>query len=232
VRAAYRRLNQLAAGQFPLVPMLDEAAQAAQVLGFSSTALDATLLAAVSTLEGDVRTYQMGDGVIAWRGRDGTIGYRTLEFGNGMPFYPSYARDGDRLAAYLHPDDPAEEEEAGFVTFKENTYVPGNGWTGATTRRETVFDASGPMTGVWTLRLARATTEVVLLLSDGVETFQTKNTTLMPLEAVLEQLFDFKGFSGQFLVRRCTRFLQKFCPEYGWSHADDFSVAGIHLEAP
>lgn len=232
VRAAYRRLEHLAAGQYPIMAMLDEAAQAAQVLGFSSTALDATLLAAVSTPERDVLTYQMGDGVIAWRGRDGVIAYRTLEFGNGMPFYPSYARDGDRLAVYLHPDDPEKAEEAGSVTFRGNTRVPGHGWTGVTTRRETVFDASGPVTGAWKMGLSRATTDVVLLLSDGVETFQTKDGTSMPLEQVLEQLFDFKGFTGQFLVRRCTKFLQKFCAEYGWSHADDFSVAGIHLGEP
>ena len=232
VRATQRRLENLALGDFPIMAIVEEAARAADVLKFSSTALDATLLAAVSTPEGDVRTFQMGDGVIAWRKRDGTVGYRTLEFGNGMPFYPSYVRDGDRLAVYLHPDDPAKAEDAGFVTFRENVYVPGHGWTGVTTRRETVFAASGPITGVWTLGLSRATTDVVLLLSDGVETFQTKTASLIPLEEVLLQLFDFKGFVGQFLVRRCTRFMQKFCAESGWHHADDFSAAGIYLGDP
>lgn len=233
VRAAQRRLEDLASGDFPILAIVGEAAGAAETLKLSSTALDATLLAAVATPDGDVRTYQMGDGVIAWRKRDGSLGYRTVEFGNGMPFYPSYLREGDdgRLAAYLHPEDPVKAEEAGVVTFRENVYVPGQGWTGITTRRETVFEASGPITGVWTLSLSRATTEVVLVMSDGAETFQTKDGGFVSLEQVLEQLFDFKGFVGQFLVRRCTRFLQKFCAEHGWQHADDFSAAGIYLGA-
>ena len=78
----------------------------------------------------------------------------------------------------------------------------------------------------------REDTELVLLFSDGISSFQLKDGTPIPLEQVLDQVFDLKGFAGQFLTRRCTRFLQKFCAENGWQHADDFSVGGLHLGAP
>jgi hypothetical protein len=235
VRAARQHMDDLARGVFPGCAIAEHAARMAMAAGLSPTALDATLLTAVTTSNGDVVTSQTGDGVIAARTRDGSIRYRTLRFGNGMPLYLSYQLDPDRMETLIHPErsgravSPQERDAAGTVEVVERMYVPGEGWREPTTTVER-FDES--TRGLWTEVFYRDEFDVVLIMSDGVETFQTKNATLMPLEGVLPQLFDFKGFAGQFLVRRCTRFLQKFCVEYGWSHADDFSVAGIHLGEP
>jgi hypothetical protein len=235
VRAARQHMDDLARGVFPGCVIVERAAKMAEGAGLPPMALDATLLTAVTTSNGDVVTSQTGDGVLAVRRRDGSIKYRTLTFGNGMPLYLSYQLDPRRMETLLHPErsgravTPEECEAAGTVAILERIFVPGEGWREPTTKVER-FDES--TRGLWTEVFYKDECDLVLIMSDGVETFQTKNTTLMPLEQVLEQLFDFKGFAGQFLVRRCTRFLQKFCTEYGWSHSDDFSVAGIHLGEP
>ena len=74
--------------------------------------------------------------------------------------------------------------------------------------------------------------DLVLLLSDGAESFHTKDGQPVELDLVLAQIFDFKGFAGQFLGRRCGRFLSSFCAENGWKHDDDFTVAGIYVGEP
>jgi hypothetical protein len=75
--------------------------------------------------------------------------------------------------------------------------------------------------------------DLVLLMSDGVESFQRKNEKgilePVPMIEVIEQILKLKGMKGEFLKRRCNKFFNKFCQQNGWQNNDDFSVAGIYL---
>lgn len=237
VRAAQQKIGQISEGDFPSDEIINRAAEWARHAELPDTSLDATLLVAATSETGDVLTFQTGDGVVASKSRDGTLFYQALSFGNGMPFYLSYLLDRRRLERLLHPDAfesgrAMNAEAAGTVTVTDNIYVPGKGWQTPWTHVEPFAKDSRNTTRFRRDIFYREQHEVVLLLSDGVESFQKKDGTPVPLEEVLERLFDFKGFNGQFLVRRCSRFLHKFCVENGWQHADDFSAAGIHLASP
>lgn len=228
VQCTRRYLGELMAQQFPATAIAHDAGAIIHQARLPGVALDATLLVAVA--KGDkVVACQTGDGVIAFKTRDGTLCYESIEFGNGMPYYLSYLLSPTRKNFLLHPppDSGAKPEDAGKITITDGRRLPGGQWE----RHQTVvtFDERSPVERQ--MMFEREQVEIVLLFSDGVSSFQLKDGTQIPLEKVLDQIFDIKGFKGQFLTRRCARFLQKFCSENGWQHSDDFSVAGIHLGA-
>jgi hypothetical protein len=47
------------------------------------------------------------------------------------------------------------------------------------------------------------------------------------LGAVLPQLLAIPAARGEFVVRRCRRFLNSFCRDHGWRNEDDLGVAAI-----
>lgn len=216
VRATLHHLQDLFDGDFPHPKIAVEADGVVRQARLKRLALDATLLAAVK--QGRyTRTYQLGDGVVAGRYRDGRIRYHTLKFGGNRPYYLSYSLDQARLDQFY--------EEAKTVTTVTNLYTPGQGWGQAVENTEDLGE----------FRLCRQHIfsddefEAVLLFSDGVESFMRKGTTeSIPLESVLEQVCAFKNYTGEFITRRCAAFLTRFCVEQGWIHNDDFSCSGIY----
>lgn len=231
VRAARLRLDELARGTFASEAIIHHCASLARVADLSTLCLDATLLAAVATEKGDFITYQTGDGVIAGRRRDGSLFYRSLSFGNGMPFYLSYLLTARHLEQYLDPDAREDRglRDVGTVQVIENRWNPSDGWQPSMPGEQARLSRADVL---WRDHFSREEYEVVVLLSDGVESFLTREQQVVPLETVLEHLLDFKGYVGQFIVRRATRFLEKVCAENGWRHTDDFAIAGIHLSPP
>jgi Protein phosphatase 2C len=229
VQCARRYLGEMVAQTFLATAIAHDARAIAHQARLPGVALDATLLVAVTNDRGPVVTFQTGDGVIASKSRDGVLRYESLEFGNNMPYYLSYLLSPPRLRSLFAPppDSGAAPEAVGKLTITSGIRRPGADWDRAQT---TINFEDGPIERK--MVFAREDVELVLLFSDGVSSFQLKDGTAIPLEQVLDQMFELKGFTGQFLTRRCTRFLQKFCAEHGWQHADDFSVGGLHLGAP
>jgi hypothetical protein len=84
--------------------------------------------------------------------------------------------------------------------------------------QSTVIDEGGPVDAI----------DLVLLFSDGVESFTDESGVQVPLHAVLDEVLGFKNYTGQFIARRSARFL-KDAAARGWKHSDDFSCAGIYL---
>ena len=81
--------------------------------------------------------------------------------------------------------------------------------------------------------------DLVMVLSDGVSTFQERVSTDtsrtlvdVPLVDVVEQLLRIKVTKGKFLQRRCQKFLHHYCYINEWQHADDFSAAAIWMGDP
>ena len=75
-----------------------------------------------------------------------------------------------------------------------------------------------------------------MVLSDGVQTFQrvvrtgtSKTLEDVPIEEVVDQLLKIKGTKGEFVTRRCQKFMNKFCIKNEWQHSDDFSAAAIWM---
>lgn len=211
-------LSNLANGHFP-ESVMSQACGMLRAAGLGRTALDATLLAAVADSDEWVRTYQAGDGVIAVGEPGGCIRYTSLHFGANMPLYLSYRfASADEYTQYL--------QEAKTLEVTRNVFKHGDGWAG---RCVESFDLAN-IEDVRIRVFAGHTT--VLLMSDGVESFIDRNGQPVPLESVLEQIFAFKQLGGPFLQRRCQMFLKRFCAEHGWTHTDDFSIAGLAMADP
>lgn len=191
------------------------AARMVGATGLPAQALDATLLYAVSAL-GIVTVGRFGDGVVAWRNRDGLITFHDVEFDEGAPLYLNYRLNEANAASYRNM-------VRGCRT-RSGTRFAGESWT----IRETAAEL-GEGAKTWTL--FEEDIESVLLFSDGVGSFQDPKGNAVPVEAVVDEMFAMKSFAGQFIARRAGAFLSRFCAERGWKHADDFSVAGLHFEA-
>lgn len=180
--------------------------------------LDATLLIAEETLDG-VRVWVCGDGVIVAREREsGKLAVLDFDCG-GYPTYLTYTVDENRMARFL-------EEGHGKRTVRklqdgENHLLLED------------FPFKEPYRGgAYVFEAPLQNFDFVALLSDGIHSFQQKGTLdSIPAFKVIERLMAFKSMTGEFITRRAKRFLQKECAELGWSHYDDFSIAGISMAA-
>ena len=198
-----------------------------KVAGISEQALDATLMVVTETAAGDAEVIVYGDGVVAARRRDGS-GYDSwaLSYSLNAPAYLSYLLDPDRLALYRNMG-------GGILAVVTNK---GTADARCPPERvghpEEVMPDSQPS---FHRVFFREVYDVVLVLSDGAESFQRREGTRfipVPLADVLDQVFDFKTLTPGFIKRRVGRFLSKFCPQNEWQHNDDLSVAGLVLDPP
>lgn len=217
VRAAIEHLDSplISEGQLPSYDIIYRAWTMAHSVGLHHESLDATMLLAVRDPKG-VRVFQTGDGVVAARKRTGEIRYFNRQFGNNAPFYLSYL---------LQPEGVIDRYLKSIETLTRNEGTIDQLGGHRVNRR--VFQAiESDLVG--THYFPEDEYEVVLLMSDGAESFQEANKASVPLNLVLEQMFAFKGLLGEFLTRRCN-FFEKYCQKNSWRHYDDFSVVGITL---
>jgi len=175
----------------------------------------------MATYSGDfARVFWHGDGVVVSRDRTtGNFDYHVRTFGQNMPYYLRYTTNLDREMFY---QDQAKVMTTTYGWLKDGVW-------NRNTETKNLSSLSKAELG-WNRVYGKASTDLVILFSDGVESFIDRNGDLVPLETVLTELLKFKGLTGEFIQRRCNRFLQKFCQETGWKHSDDFSMTGIHLE--
>lgn len=185
--------------------------------------LDATTIALYAT-PGLLASQVAGDGVVVARYRDGRYRVSEYSFNNNTPVYLSYLLDSGR-----------------FNTLRA---FGGGTWTIKASFWTSLFEKTGePL--VTTGEMQATTTDfwfsdfyhpeefdLIVAFSDGVQSFQRRTEAgaleSVPLPEVLRELLVFKSMRGEFVVRRCRRFLRKFCPQNGWSHYDDFSMAALY----
>ena len=184
---------------------LEEAQASAKDLGLDETALDATLLIAVET-ETHIEVFVIGDGVVAARRRDGGKPFiLKSSYPMGAPFYLSYLLDPERLAL--------------FDALEGNALV-------------TEGDRCENVKNILSFSLPKADFDLVILMSDGAESFRKAVTIPVSYTEIVEQMLKVQGAAGEFMVRRASKFLKSYCKAQDWTHYDDFSVAGLFLEAP
>lgn len=197
--------------EFPCEEILADADFMAKAAYLPRSALDATLLMAVQVDEG-IKVFQIGDGVVAARHRNSNISYFSPHYTENMPYYLNY------IGKY----------EAEYIANAKVRLAAGLKSSSGKWDSYPLFERSLNLVETYTFESSEY--DLIMIMSDGVESFQRKdNGQPIPVEDVLDQLFCIKGYSGEFITRRCNKFLQKFCVDNGWIHYDDFSVAGIYI---
>lgn len=203
-----------------------------RTLGLSHLSLDATLLALFERADGNIGLTASGDGLVAARRKDGTFEWWLIEFlpgesGRSAPGYLSYLLDPfDRLKTYL---------TSGYSTRRVTRFVQRPGQSPE--ERENVVEPLhgqpevNPAVFVYEMTLVASEYDFVAVCSDGVQSFQTKDSQgrVVPvaLPLVLAEVLAIKRGEGDFITRRVNRFLTRFCEQNGWWHHDDFSMAAI-----
>lgn len=186
-------------------------------LGLPKESLDATLLHAVYE-DGAVTVRRAGDGVIVIRGRDNVLHYATVHYDGNAPRYPRH-----KLSAEMCQSHARISPGATFSEGKRESNVwtmPSSIWVANSVNQE-AFD-------IHTWSVPDDDYDLVLLFSDGIESFVDATGSAIGVESVLDEFCNFKGFAGEFIQRRANAFL-KDCALRGWKHQDDLAVAGIYL---
>jgi len=208
----------------------------AQELGFAQSSLDATLLWA-SERGVTIEAVLCGDGVVATRGSDGAIEAWSVEFPDGAPAYPSYWLDRARLDAFLRDRPMRRVTRWSSPSLAELPAATAQSWLEPVAAQPILSEphAHGPAAGyARRFVLPREPIELVMLLSDGAGSFSrlvAHDTSLerepVALGAVLRELLAVPSARGEFVVRRCRRFLGAGCRQLGWTHYDDLAVAAM-----
>lgn len=185
-------------------------------LGLPLTALDAT--AVVAMMDGtQVTVYVYGDGVLISKTANG-FNFVDVSFSNGAPYYLSYALDPARHIVYRqaaekeeHPIKVVQGDFNGDSSFDDIKY----------------YNYNEPL--VFNYHLDDFKDAFVGISSDGIDSFVDSNTgERVPLKPIVEELFTFKNYSGEFVKRRVKRAIETFAKN-GIYHADDISV-GVLLK--
>jgi hypothetical protein len=219
VKAAERLLRESGGPQADgLAGLHAEAARIAlswaEPLGLKPQAVDATLLTA-HLRGGELVVGCSGDGVVCLQTTEGALDVYVVSYPHGYPVYPAYAHQPARRRA-LADAGPAS---------KEVTHLRARSAEGPL--RPARVSEGGALTEVFAVSAAGY--RFATLLSDGAHSFfRPGPAESIPLESVLPELVSFKNTRGAFVGRRVRGFL-KDCRRKGWRHADDLSLAALHL---
>jgi len=202
-RAAAHALER---GRLAPTQVIAKAARMVDALGMARSCLDATLAWVVRD-EGITTATIIGDGVVAARRCDGGIDAWVVTDRDGAPAYPSYLLDRERLGDYLsqHGRRIVKRYRDGVLVDVGHEHL-----------------RAAP----YSLQLTLEAHPVVVVLSDGVTSFQ-KDGEPVAVTEVLERLLAVKTSRGRFMARRCRRFLRREAPALGWRHDDDLAAAAI-----
>jgi len=190
--------------------VITSARRIAEHAGWEMGCLDATLLIAASTPE-YTDIFVAGDGVVVLAHDNESYTVHDVTYPSGAPRYLNYWHNPDRIEAY--------EKMYGDL---RRVYSYNKGITVSHTS-DTPF---------WNIRVNNSDFERIVLLSDGVHSFQRlvtgsgKMYQPVPMLEVLQELIAFKGMKGEFVKRR----VKRFAKQTEWENNDDVSVAGICLE--
>lgn len=174
--------------------------------------IDATLLTAYVS-GNQLLVSCSGDGVIVTESHDGALDVYVIAYPSGFPLYPAYLHQPERLEALVSTGRSC----------KEMKHFRSSSISEPLQLESTASDDST----IQNFSFKSSDYKFVALASDGVHSFR-KQVEPVPMSQVLRELFSFKSLHGAFVARRVKRFL-KDCVARGWQHADDLSLAVVHL---
>lgn len=183
--------------------------------GLGEESLDATLLTAITNSFGCYVEVH-GDGVVAVRNRiTKEMAVTRVSYPSGYPAYLSYNLSPRRKEAYT--------KSSGEVAQYTDTYLNGN--------ITLAHNDANPWNEVM-LTYSRLDFDLVMLFSDGVESFTKRDSQLDVVDVtfhdVIASMSDIKSTAGSFITRRARSFLSKENKKL--HHHDDFSVGAILME--
>ena len=190
-----------------------------RTLGISREALNATLLTVFAT-PFSFRVTTTGDGVIVARNKEGWLEFHELEYTTNAPFYPAYSLTPTGVKQYLE-EFPGE-------------YVMRSTINGVTEEHRLPME-TGRLAGVITYcyDFPFEQYDLVGVLSDGVQSCYeevqsdvSKTRQPVPVRQIIEELFAFKNFKGEFVKRRLQKAFKLF-KKNNWDHFDDFSIGVV-----
>lgn len=165
-------------------------------LGLSPSALDATLVLAYLS-EDRVVVHVFGDGFVALADTGGGCRVIDISFPGNAPYYPSYRLDPGRDHAY-----------------RSQYYSKTVGMR--------ILPPDGPVSFAFPV----TDYPVILVASDGLDSFVDMSGGKIGPDAVARRFSQFKSLKGSFLKRRIKRAVRDFEKD-GISHYDDLSVGAF-----
>lgn len=185
--------------------------------------LDATLLTAHEDKSGVVQVFVAGDGVVVAKPRKGGLLVWVIDY-QGAPGYLTYLMDRTRFDLWINEGLGKRtvttlNEKGEVVETEEHQF-------------KVQDDEEGIRNFGWTIDFDPRDFELVMLLSDGAQSFVDDKLNLVPLTDVIPHLLDIRMPKGKFLARSHRFFLAKTCPKLGWQNNDDFGSAAIMLDNP
>lgn len=191
------------------------------MLGLTREDMLATCLYACMSGEGGFM-HVLGDGVIAWKLKNGAIVMRKLDWARNAPLYPVYGEDNFSSFTAFHSAD----EKTPALTAEEWKYEPNDGYFYTKKSEFTVAEGiKGHIEIFSKARIREEAIEYVALFSDGIS--QVENTNW---KDVVVELFAFKSMTGSFAKRRVISFL-KHAAETNKKPVDDLACAVIHINS-
>ena len=197
----------------------------AEKLGLHPDCLCATFLCAYQ-VKGIIYAAIVGDGYIITRHRDGKISVISHMYDTGAPWYPYYTLNEDLTAGYMAHFGHGK-------VIHENTVIEnGNIISSDSLAYAMKAEASRvPMTYMFPTDVV----DMVGISSDGLKSFvqQVRGSTSITNKPVsdsqvINDLFAFKTVEGQFVHRRCQKFIRD-CTKFDIKHTDDFSLGVLHV---
>ena len=201
---------------FPCTPLLargfwSHARSITEELFLSPNCLDATLNIAITNNSNNTfEVFTIGDGFVVAQLHSGNYQIIEIEYDQNAPYYLAYDFNEGRKKEFM------KLGQKKIVTTKEYD-LNGSSIT-------EIIDKDDPVDFYSNLIFPYDTYKSVSVFSDGLKTFSSKDDQKLPLEQIVKELITFPQTTGEFVKRRCTKFL-KVHPEY--SFVDDFSMATL-----
>lgn len=183
--------------------IITESRDFAKQLGMNPYCLDATLMIAISD-DNYSDIYVVGDGLVV-HGTGDNIYIHDIIYPSGAPRYLNYWYNNERLS--------------GFTSRFGNTRVV-NTYEGIDR-----LSYSSSTSEYWHLSITN--NDYLLLLSDGIHSFQNQDNKFISFKTIIKELISFKSYNGVFIKRRLKRFLKTHKDIRNY---DDLSMAGIYLK--
>lgn len=200
--------------------VIHNAEMVARQMGLKISCLDATLIVGY-VLDNIFYAHMFGDGYILTQSKDnGSLLYEIqwVEYSKNAPYYLSYLIDRERAKKY---------HEMKISKHLHMVWAPYGEKNASSHPIECAYDL--PIT----FKQSMDKYNTVLMCSDGVASFfgqiDRTNSKLVEVSDLLPELFGFKNTRGEFLKRRCNKYM-KWLKKQDINHFDDLSVGAFLYE--